>query len=135
MANVGSMNERWSGVDVPLLRKLLKEYVAVRPYLFGDFYPLTSYSLDADRWMAWQFDRPEHGDGMVQVFRRAKCAGESTCVKLHGLEPDAVYALTNLDIPGATERSGRELMENGLAAAIQEQPGAAVITYVKKSTK
>ena len=31
----------------------------------GDCYPLTSYSLEDSVWMAWQFNRPELGRGMV----------------------------------------------------------------------
>jgi alpha-galactosidase len=132
MTNIANIQDRWSGIDVNLLRKLLKEYVSIRPYLFGDFYPLTPFSMDADCWMAWQFHRPEQNDGLIQVFRRAKCPSESVRVKLHELVPDATYSLTNLDTPGITEASGRELMEKGLSVAIQEQPGSAVITYQKK---
>ena len=32
---------------------------------------------------------------MVQAFRRVKSPGESIRVKLHGLDPNAVYTLTN----------------------------------------
>ena len=34
---------------------------------FGDYYPLTGYDLGHKVWMAWQFDRPENGDGVVQA--------------------------------------------------------------------
>ena len=43
----------------------------VAPFMLGDYYPLTPYSLANDAWIGWQFDRPEEGDGMIQVFRRA----------------------------------------------------------------
>jgi len=33
--------------------------------------------------MAWQFDRPEAGEGMVQVFRRADSPFDSAHLKLH----------------------------------------------------
>ena len=69
----------------------------MRPYIFGDYYPLTPYSLDTKVWAGWQFDRPDLGEGMVQMFRRQDSADESKHVKLRGLEPDAVYTLTNLD--------------------------------------
>jgi len=133
MGNVASLQDRWSGVDVDLLRKLLKEYVAVRPYVFGDYYPLAPYSLDQNAWIAWQFDRPDLGEGMVQAFRRNDCGNESMPYKLYGLEPNAVYALTNLDVAGTVEMTGCELMESGLSIAIKDQPGAVIITYQKKS--
>ena len=81
--------------------------------------------------MAWQFDRPDLGEGMVQAFRRDKSDYESVRVKLHGLDADAVYALTNLDVPGATEMTGRELLESGLPIAIPDRRGAVIITYRK----
>ena len=40
------------------------------PAIFGDYYPLTPYSLDNTAWIAWQFDCPEKGEGLVQAFRR-----------------------------------------------------------------
>ena len=105
----------------------------IAPYmLFGDYYPLTPYSLQLDQWIAWQFDRPETGEGLVQAFRRGQSDQDSLRVKLHGLEPEALYALTNFDVPGSTEAFGRQLRDDGLAINVKDQPGAAVITYQKK---
>ena len=120
------------GFDYDRARRLLKEYLAVRACFSGDYYPLTPYSVATDVWMAWQFDCPEQRHGMVQAFRRQESAYESMRVKLQGVEPDAVYTLTNMDVAGATEMTGRELMEHGFALAIPERPGAAVVRYQKK---
>ena len=81
--------------------------------------------------MAWQLDRPEQDGGMVQAFRRERVGSETVRVKLHGLEPGASYALTNLDAPAAITMTGQALMESGLPITIAKQPGAAVITYRK----
>lgn len=44
----------------------------------------------------------------------------------------ARYALTDLDIHHQpTTHTGRELMEEGLAVNIPDQPGAVVLTYKK----
>jgi alpha-galactosidase len=83
--------------------------------------------------MAWQFDCPETGEGVVQAFRRGKNAEESATFKLHGLELDAVYILTDLDVEGVEELTGRDLLEKGLSVTLKEKPSAAVITYKKKS--
>jgi hypothetical protein len=48
------------------------------------------------------------------------------------VEPKAVYTLTNFDVPGTTEMSGRELLETGLPITIKDLPGSAIITYNKK---
>jgi len=45
--------------------------------LDGDYYPRTAYSTAGDAIMAWQFDVPERGTGIVQAFRRAGCTQET----------------------------------------------------------
>jgi hypothetical protein len=100
--------------------------------LEGDHYPLTPYSLALDRWIAWQFNRPEQGDGVVQAFRRVESVYEAARFRLRGLDPGAMYVLTNLDTAQSQTLSGRELLDRGLAVAITDQPGSAVITYQRK---
>jgi len=124
--------KRWSGLDLDLLRRLMKEYMKVRPYIFGDYYPLTPYSLDTNVWAGWQFDRPDLGEGMIQMFRRPDSPRESMPIRLRGLEPDAVYIMTNLDTAEATEVSGIKLANDGLTVTIKKHPGSALITYKKK---
>ncbi len=97
--------------------------------LEGDYYPLTPYSLAHDRWIAWQFNRPESGDGVVQAFRRPQCAESAQTYRLRGLDPAALYEVTNFDVEGVTQVSGTDLMEKGLTVEIKDKPGAAVIVY------
>ena len=111
---------------------LLDQWREVAGCFLGDYYPLTPYSLGDDRWIAWQFDRPEQGDGMIQAFRRKDSIYEAMRTKLHGLDPSSVYTIKNLDLAGTTEMTGRELMERGLPVVIKDQPGAVVIVYQKK---
>ena len=99
--------------------------------MLGDFYPLTPHSLDPGLWMAWQFDLPEEGQGVVQAFRRDQCIYESARVRLRGLDPKARYTVTNLDSGEAKTLPGRELLEAGLPVAITNRPGHALITYTK----
>jgi alpha-galactosidase len=97
--------------------------------LYGDYYPLTPYSLADKVWMAWQFDRPEHGDGVVQAFRRGNCDEPTKIFQLNGLDSSAHYKITNFDAKGSIKLSGRELMKHGLTVEITNKPGAVVITY------
>ena len=120
---------RKPGVDWGKFRRLTEDWRRVAPCFLGDYYPLTPYSLEPTVWMAWQFHRPDLGEGMVQAFRRAESAYEAARFRLQGLDPAARYRVTNLDAPGTTEATGRELAERGLAIAIPERPGAAIITY------
>jgi alpha-galactosidase len=110
-------------------KRVLGQYLRLRPFYYGDYYPLLPYRQDRTAWMAWQFDRPDLGEGMVQAFRRDKSPDPSARVKFHGLAPDARYALADLDTAAVTEMTGRDLMTDGLAIAASGCPGAVVVTY------
>ncbi|MHB1767749.1 MAG: alpha-galactosidase [Phycisphaerae bacterium] len=99
--------------------------------LFGDYHPLTPYSLADTVWMAWEFNRPDTGEGCVQAFRRGKCGEPKKTFHLRGLDPAAYYKVTNFDVKGSLRISGKELVEQGLTIAIHNQPGSAVITYTQ----
>ena len=120
---------RKAGVDWAMVRRLAEQWRRVAPCFLGDFYPLTSHRLDHDVWMAWQFDLPERGEGMVQAFRRERSAYEIARFTLRGLEADARYVVTNLDAPEPRELTGRELMETGVRVELAERPSSAVIAY------
>jgi alpha-galactosidase len=116
-------------IDYAALRRLFAQRQQMSDCYYGDFYPLTPYSRARDVWMAWQFDRPEEGHGVVQAFRRDESPYESARFKLRGLEPRARYAVGDIGSKARREIAGRELMERGLVVEIREQPAAAVITY------
>lgn len=101
----------------------------IAPCMFGDYYPLTAYSRQLDQWIAWQYNRPDQGDGVVQAFRRKENQQDSQTFRLQGLDPAAEYELTNFDVEGSAKTSGKELMETGLAVPIKNTPGSAIIMY------
>ena len=121
---------RKPNVDWTLIRRIGEQWRHVADCLLGDFYPLTSYQLNEELWLAWQFDLPERQKGIVQVFRRAGSSYESARFKLRNLNPEASYVVTDLDQPAtAKEYSGRELVEHGIAISAPEQPSARILTY------
>ena len=110
---------------------MIAEFHKVQPYLLGDYYPLTPYSMEKTAWIGWQFDEPELGGGFVQAFRREEAKEDSLVLKLQGLDPNATYAVENLD-NGKTEKlTGKDLMDTGLQVKIAEKPGAALFVYKK----
>lgn len=128
----------WIGVESGLhengyarLQKLLDSWRLVSDYYYGDYYPLTPYREGATDWLAWQFNRPGQGDGIVQGFRRMESPIESCRFNLRGLDAAAQYAVMDIDIPGETISSGKELMERGLSVYIRDKPGSIIITYKK----
>jgi hypothetical protein len=119
-------------VDLSLVRHLSEQWRSVADCLLGDYYPLTSYQLNEELWLAWQFDLPESDRGMVQGFRRANSIYESVRLKLRGLDVAARYSVMDIDDPKAEQIiSGRELMEKGLLVTASAQPAAPIYTYRK----
>jgi alpha-galactosidase len=119
-------------IDYAALRRLIGQWREMNPNYYGDFYPLTTWSRDDQVWIAWQFDRPEQGEGVVQAFRRDKSSYVSARLKLRGLEPAARYVVANLDTPNARqELTGSDLTDKGLLVEIHSRPAAAVIVYRK----
>jgi alpha-galactosidase len=124
-----SCDARRKDLDWDLLRRLVSQWRQVVPYFYGDYYPLTPYTLDSRAWIAWQFDCPEKGEGVVQVFRRSESIYRSAEIRLYALDPAANYSITNLDAQRSEQVSGRELIEKGLPVDILGRPGAVVILY------
>lgn len=125
----GCWDLRDKNLNYDLLRRLIGQWREVSQECFGDYYPLTPYSVTTDSWIAWQFNRPEEGKGVVQAYRRQDCPYESARFKLHGLDPAKSYQVRNLDETTVLEVSGRELMDKGLLVRMSETPGSAWILY------
>ena len=104
------------------------EFRALRDYLYGDYYPLTDYSTGDDAWAAFQWDRPEQGDGIVMAFRRPMAPQAAIEVKLGGLEAGADYEVNFDDYGVVVIRSGRELAA-GLTLKIPEAPASMLLKY------
>ncbi len=128
---------RLDQVNWELLRQRLTEWRGLADLYYGDYYPLSGWNNREDGRLAWQFNRPKEGDGIVQVFRRRDCDETTQVLRLHDLDEDGVYDLTDLDVP--TQRTagltmiGKELMEDGLTVCVASRPGAAIITYKRRN--
>ncbi|MHB1294175.1 MAG: alpha-galactosidase [Anaerolineae bacterium] len=116
-------------LDWDQIARLIAQWRELAPCLMGDFYPLTSYSLADDVWMAFQFDLPEAGEGLLEVFVRASTPYETATFRLRGLDPEATYNLSDVDSGDTLTRTGRELMEQGLPLHIVERPVARLYRY------
>jgi alpha-galactosidase len=121
---------RRKDLDYDTLRQLVKECRRMAPFFFGDYYPLTSYSLKNDVWMAWQYDRPDLGEGAVQVFRRADSPYETARLRLRGLRPDATYEVQDIEPHEQPVRvAGKALMDDGLPVTLKAKPDSAIFLY------
>jgi alpha-galactosidase len=114
--------------DYDELRKAVAQFERVSPSFMDDYYPLTPYNSGHDAFMAWQYNSPEDGQGVVQAFRREESPVVSAKFKLHGLDAAAKYEVENLD-GGKQTMSGQDLMEKGLEVTMESQPSAAIYAY------
>lgn len=130
--NVMGYDMRKEDLPYDLIRRLLKQREELVGYFLGDYYPLTSYSLENDVVMGWQFDRPEQGDGMVQFFRRADCPVNSAHFKLKALDVNANYTMTDIDTEKPFVISGNDLAQKGLPVEFTYPNEARIWTYKKQ---
>ncbi|MBU4286507.1 MAG: alpha-galactosidase, partial [Verrucomicrobia bacterium] len=122
-------------LDEDLWRRLMAQFKQVAPYYFGDYYPMTPYSLERNVWMAWQFDCPEKGEGMVQAFRREQSRRVSLRLKLRGLCPERIYIVTNLDDNRTLRLTGRTLMAEGLPVTLKNRSASGLWIYRRAGQK
>ena len=81
------------------------------------------YDLSDTSWIAWQFDEPQRGSGVVQAFRRKASVYETAGFVCAELEPGTEYVVQDLDLDGSKQTAlGKELMEHGLAVTITTHP-------------
>ena len=130
-ANSTIWDMRRRDLDYAACRRMLGQRRQLTDYYYGDFYPLTAYRTENDVWMAWQFDKPAAGGGMVQAFRRPHSPAVSMRFKLRGLDRQARYRVRDLDRQNSQVVSGAQLAADGLLISLPEPRSAAVIVYHK----
>jgi alpha-galactosidase len=126
------------------IRTEITQYKRLRPFYYGDYYPLLPCSSNADctqnaenersadfEWAAWQFNRPDQGDGIVQAFRRSSDEEPTKNLRLRGLDPSRQYVVTGSEGGLKSTMAGRDLMEGGLHVEIPGKPGAVTLFYAQ----
>ena len=121
---------------IPAIQHRIKDYLALRPYFYGDYYPLTnSRNTTRDNaWLAYQLHRPDKGDGIVLAFRRKDCAEDSIRIRLGGIERASKYELFYEDYNIHQEKLGQELLD-GITISIPQKPASLLIRYEKTPNK
>lgn len=115
---------------VEALRRHLDRYLKVRALFARDYYPLTPWSDNPARLLAFQFHDPASGRGLVQVFRGPAAAEESVRLRLRGLDPAVRYSFADWDGSGAGPAfGGGDLMTGGLPVTSLRTREAIVLDY------
>lgn len=118
---------------IPAVQERISDYKELRPYYYGDYYPLTeSRGNTGDNvWLAYQLNRPVNKDGIVVAFRRSGCETDSIRVRLYGLEKDTAYELFYEDYGLRIIKKGSDLMDH-FDLAIPQRPGSLMVRYKKQ---
>ena len=118
------------------IQKRITDYKELRPYFYGDYYPLTQSwdNQNEEMWLAYQLNRPIEGDGIILAFRRKDCKQETIQVKLGGLEKTRDYELNIIDYGLKMTRSGGELMA-GFELTIPQKPSSLMVRYHRIENK
>ena len=113
-------------------RKYIEDLKELRPYFYGDYYPLTPAAnyTNNNTWLAYQMNRPDKEDGIIVAFRRIDNEDPSISVKLAGLNRDAIYELFYEEYNLRKEYKGSDLMES-LDITIRNKPSSLLIRYKK----
>jgi hypothetical protein len=88
--------------------------------------------MDQTHFAAWQFDRPEIGEGFAVILRRAKCDAEQFPLALQGLEPKGRYEVQfyrSYDLESSREMAGAELAQ--LQVNIPQLNASCLVQYRK----
>ncbi len=109
------------------------EYITQRSMMNEYYYPLSSGSYYSDRMLAMQYSGYDAQSGMALVYKRADVKDSEYTVKLNGLDANTVYKVYDYDMPeNITERTGAELMSEGVKLILPEGEKAFIIMFDAK---
>ena len=127
----GQLCLAWHPLDkdfpMELAKKQVTLYKRVRPYLSGDFYPLTDCTLERP-WLAYQFDRSDLKQGFALIFKRTAAEGDTFTFAPRGLDPQAHYAVSFEAAGTHAVYTGAELAK-GVQVKVDKTPGAELVIY------
>lgn len=92
--------------------------------LHGDYYPLTRFHRSAREWVAWQFDCPEAGCGLVQGIRLPDAPDETITIYPKEIRPEATYGFENAESGETKEIKGEDLVRDGFMFSLPRRSGA-----------
>lgn len=116
------------------LKKAISEGKRIRKYFAGNYYPLSTPSLQRDAWCMMQYHRPEESDGMIMIFRRDQSPFAAIShLPLKEIDPEAEYEIVisrTFEPETPRKMSGNEFLK--LKIDVDERPGSVVLEYKKR---
>ena len=104
-----------------------------RDLMSGNYYPLDFGSYDKNKMHSMQYMSEDAADGVVFIYKRAEVNKKEYTVRLNGLQPDAIYEISDVDgIIAAKEYTGNELMSDGLTLPLPDGEKAIILNITIK---
>jgi alpha-galactosidase len=111
-------------------RKILEEYIQVRPLMEGNYYLHTTVSESSYDWLIMQYYRPDLHKGVILSFRRPKSPYKLCQIMLKDIDPNQQYEISNPDTQLQSTISGKILQEKGLDIQL-DQPRSSSVTFYR----
>lgn len=119
------MDIRRDDYDYALARKMTAIWRrASGLILYGDYYPQTPFGRTPDKWVAWQFDDPEKGEGFLQGIRLPAALEATFVIHPKALDRNANYILENPESGESRNIAGKDLIDSGFTLALPPRSGA-----------
>lgn len=119
-----TLDIRRDDYDYAVARKMIPIWRrAADLLLYGDYYPHTPFHRSAQAWVAWQFDCPETGCGLIQGIRLQEAPDETFTVHPQGIHPGATYCLENPETGEEWEMEGAALRDKGFILSVPPRNG------------
>ncbi|MDD5704879.1 MAG: alpha-galactosidase [Kiritimatiellae bacterium] len=114
-------------------KQALAELRSLRPYMLGDFYPQVPLTAAYHDWCAYQYHRPEEGDGFAVFLRRHESPFTAVKAALKGIDENADYWVSlSESFAESPERPMRGRMLTDLTVEISDKPGSVLVRYRKR---
>ena len=120
-------------LDFDRLRRNFREWKGLRHLLVRDFYPLTPWRHNTDRfgWTVFAYDAPDLGESIVLAFRMEDCDTGTFTAALPFANPDAVYAVDNAD-SGETQILPGSVLREGLPLSLAEPRSSLLLRITRR---
>lgn len=127
------MDIRRSDYDFDDIKRLIALWRKAAPFLlYGDYYPMTEFSRYPEKWLAWQFDRPETGEGIIQVIRHGANPEDAFILRPPCVVPECVYEFENIESGRRFQVTGVNLLRDGTTAYLSARSGAIFFYTCKR---
>ncbi len=113
--------------DWALLKQGYDEFDLIRGYFYGDYYTLTEWTQNPDRWDGRMFYVPETGEGFASIACQEASTTLTNTICLKGMDPAKTYTVTDLDGLVSVTATGAELMEKGIVITVPENPYCVIL--------